>query len=196
MFGALALSAACASSAPHHYGQFDDLAPRVTPAPGQRSPNNLTVQLGRAANVAVFLVVPGRPTLLLYPSDSTQSGYVEAGTHVIPTTCAKLAPLDSARIANRRPQQPGGTRPTGQQRGARGGSLGADSPVTCGSTQHGYLLMFASQQPLPYATLLNSVAGLSVPIEDDDALNTVTKLVRERTRTTGPWAAYATDFPP
>jgi hypothetical protein len=39
------------------------------------------------------------------------------------------------------------------------------------------------------------VAGLSIPIEDDDALNTVTKLIRESTHTTGPWAAYATEYP-
>jgi hypothetical protein len=40
------------------------------------------------------------------------------------------------------------------------------------------------------------VAGVSVPISDSDALNTVTKLIRETTHTTGPWAACATDYPP
>jgi len=35
-----------------------------------------------------------------------------------------------------------------------------------------------------------------VPIDDTDALNTVTKLVRQTTKTTGRWAAFATDFPP
>jgi hypothetical protein len=57
-------------------------------------------------------------------------------------------------------------------------------------------LIYASQDPLPYATLSSRVAGISVPIDDTDALNTVTKLIRETTRTTGRWAAFATDFPP
>jgi hypothetical protein len=193
-FTAVALLAGCASSAPHHFGQFDDLSPKVTPTQGERSPNHLTVQLARPANVAVFLVVPGRPTMLLYPADSAQNGYVEAGIHVISTTCASIALSDSSRRM-RRPQQPNGTRPTNQNRGSRG-PLGPEVPMTCGSALRGYLLMYASQQPLPYASLVSGVAGLTVPIEDNDALNTVTKLVRERTHTSGPWAAYATDFPP
>jgi hypothetical protein len=49
---------------------------------------------------------------------------------------------------------------------------------------------------MPYHTLATRVAGLSVPIDDEDALNTVTKLIRETTQVSGPWAAYATDFPP
>ena len=78
----------------------------------------------------------------------------------------------------------------------RRGSIGRDTLPAFGFNQRGYLLIYASQQPLPYATLKTRVAGLSVPIADDDALNTVTKLVRETTHTTGPWAAFSTDFPP
>jgi hypothetical protein len=40
------------------------------------------------------------------------------------------------------------------------------------------------------------VNGVTIPIEDDDALNTVTKLIRETTHSTGTWAAYAAEFPP
>jgi hypothetical protein len=58
------------------------------------------------------------------------------------------------------------------------------------------LLIYAAQDPLPYATLSSRVAGISVPIDDTDALNTVMKLVRQTTKTTGRWAAFATDFPP
>ncbi len=92
-------------------------------------------------------------------------------------------------------------------RGGTPGGGGVISPAGRGSMQrdslglgilggHGYLLMYASQQPLPYDILTTRVSGLSIPIDDDDALTTVTKLIRERTHTTGAWSAYATDFPP
>ena len=61
---------------------------------------------------------------------------------------------------------------------------------------HGYLLIYASQEPLSYNTLQTRVSGLSIPIEDDDALNTVTKLIRGTTKANGPWAAFASEFPP
>jgi hypothetical protein len=149
------------------------------------------VQLARPANVAVFLVVPGRATVLLFPADSTQSEYVEQGSHLVQTAAAKGALSDTSRLV-RLPQ--GGNRQP--SRAGRTGGFPRDSVGTFGFNQHGYLLMFASQQPMPYHTLATRVAGLSVPIDDDDALNTVTKLIRETTQVTGPWAAYATDFPP
>lgn len=49
---------------------------------------------------------------------------------------------------------------------------------------------------MPYLALSTRVSGISIPIEDNDALNTVTKLIRQTTKTDGPWAAFATDFPP
>ena len=190
----LATLAACASNKPHQYGQYNDLAPRVAATPGERMPLHVTVQLGRPANVAVFLVVPGRATLLLFPEDSTQNAYVESGSHLVETSLAKAGiTTDSSRLNRLPAQRPMGGR--GQVIG-RNGRNGRDTVPTFGFNQHGYLLMYASQQPLSYATLQKRVAGLSVPIADDDALNTVTKLIRETTGTTGPWAAYSTDFPP
>ncbi len=191
---AVAVLAGCASSAPRQYGQYNDLAPKVAATQGERMPQHITVQLGRPANVAVFLVVPGRATVLLFPEDSTESGFVEAGSHLVATSLAKVA-LDTSRLA-RRPAQgtPGGRPPVQGQRGRA--QNGRDTLPAFGFNQHGYLLIYASQQPLPYKILATRVAGLTVPIEDDDALNTVTKLVRERTQTIGPWAAFSTDFPP
>jgi hypothetical protein len=174
---------ACAASQPHTYGAYPELSPVVTPQPGERTPRHLTLQLARPANVAVFMVVPGRGSQLLFPVDSTQNGHVDAGTHVIETSLARL-PLDTSR-AERRP--PPGNRSMGG-RGIRDTSLAMATS--------GYLLVYASEQPLPYNILATKVSGISIPIEDDDALNTVTKLIRETTRTTGTWAAYATDFPP
>jgi hypothetical protein len=175
---------ACTTSQPHTFGAYPELSPVVTPQPGERTPRHLTVQLAKPANVAVFMVVPGRGSQLLFPADSMQSAHVDAGTHVIETSLARL-PLDTSRVVRRPPP---GTRPSMGGRGMRDTSLAMAS--------NGYLLVYASEQPLPYNILATKVSGISIPIDDDDALNTVTKLIRETTRTTGTWAAYATDFPP
>jgi hypothetical protein len=189
MYAALA---GCASSGPAHFGQYNDLAPKVAATKGERVPLHLTVQLAKPANVAVFLVAPGRASTLLFPQDSTQPGFVEAGAHLVETSFAKGGTLaDSSRMIRR----PGEPQPT-QQQGNRNNRNGRSDLPTFGFNQHGYLLIYASQDPLPYATLASKVAGISVPIDDTDALNTVTKLVRATTHTTGRWAAFATDFPP
>jgi hypothetical protein len=190
----LAMLTACGASRPHTFGSYDALSPRITPKEGERTPQHVTVELARPANVAVFLVVPGRGSQLLFPADSTQSGYIEAGSHTVETSLARLAlGSDSSRLMRRPgdPPVPAGQRPTGAR-----GRTGRDSLSAFGAGIRGYLLVYASQAPLPYSTLYTRVHGISIPIEDDDALNTVTKLIRETTRTTGPWAAYATDFPP
>ena len=90
----------------------------------------------------------------------------------------------------------GRTQPAGRNRQTAARGRGSDSP-TFGFNQRGYLLIYASQEPLPYTTLSSTrVSGISVPIEDNDALNTVTKLIRQTTQDHGPWAAFATDYPP
>jgi hypothetical protein len=195
---AAVVAAGCASSAPHQFGQYNNLGPKVAATRGEAMPQHVTVQLDRPANIAVFLVVPGRASVLLFPGDSTDDGHIQAGSHLLSTSLAGVTITDSARL-NRRP-------PTGSSngRGGVGGNQGRGGRTTTGRdtlpgfgfNQHGYLLIFAAQQPLPYKTLATRVAGLSVPIDDDDAINTVTKLVRERTGLTGTWAAYSTDFPP
>jgi hypothetical protein len=180
---------ACASNKPHTFGSYDALAPKVTPQAGERTPRHLTVELSKGANVAIFLVVPGRGSRLLFPADSMAPGFLAAGSHVVETTDLRGALSDTSALI-RRPAQPGqGGQPQ------RAGRNSADINGGFGLT-HGYLLLYASQDPLPYGILSTRVAGISIPIEDDDALNTVTKLIRSTTRTTGQWAAYATDFPP
>jgi hypothetical protein len=189
----LAALAGCATGGPHHFGQYADLSPKVASQAGERLPQHLTVQVGRPANVAVFLVVPGRGSTLLFPADSIQSGFVEAGSHLVETTLGRAALSDTSKLIRQtqRQQGPRGTRPTSGGRG-----FGRDSVPTLGYNQHGYLLIFASQSAMPYSVLSTRVSGISIPIEDSDALNTVTKLIRQSTKQNGPWAAFATDFPP
>jgi hypothetical protein len=185
------LLGACMGGGPHFFGQYRDISPKVALPQGERSPRHLTVQLARPANVAVFLVVPGTASRLLFPQDSTQSQYIEAGSHLVETSLANGSLSDTSRLI-RLPNQ--SNRPTN---GRRNSGYPRDSmPLPMGFNDHGFLLIYASQEPLPYATLKSRVAGVSVPISDSDALNTVTKLIRETTHTTGPWAAYASDYPP
>jgi hypothetical protein len=190
---AAAILAACASAKPHVFGEFNDLSPRVAPVQGERIPQHLTVQLGRPANVAVFYVVPGRGSTLLFPQDSTATQYVEAGSHLVQTAQAGMTMSDTSRLM--RVPAGGGARPQGGRTQNRGG-FGRDSLPMPMFNQRGYLLVFASQQPLAYKTLTSRVAGISIPIDDDDALNTVIKLIRETTQINGPWAAFASDAPP
>jgi hypothetical protein len=184
--------AACASAKPHVFGEFNDLSPRVAPVQGERIPQHLTVQLGRPANVAVFYVVPGRGSTLLFPQDSTAAQYVEAGSHLVQTAQAGMPMSDTSRLM--RIPAGGGARPQGGRTQNRG--FGRDSLPMPMFNQRGYLLVFASQQPLAYKALTSRVAGISIPIDDDDALNTVIKLIRETTQINGPWAAFASDYPP
>jgi hypothetical protein len=197
MFPAVAFFAACASSAPKTFGNYHDLAPLVQATQGERAPQHLTVQLNRPANVAVFLVTPGNRSLLLFPADSNQSGFIDGGSHLVETSVARQTLSDTSRLI-RRPGQAGTGVPPQANRGGRGGNnrgFPRDSSLGYSGALRGYLLVYASQDPLPYSILSSRVGGISVPIEDQDALNTVTKLIRESTHTTGPWAAYATEFP-
>lgn len=186
-----AASVACAAAKPHTYGAYNDLTPKVSPKSGERVPQHVTIDIARAANVAVFFVVPGRASQLLFPADSTQSGFVQAGAHEVETSVARLALTDSARLL-RRPSQPGvnPNDPRQQQRGRAGGF--SDNSIL----NRGYLLIYASPDSLPYSVLVSRVNGVTIPIEDSEALSTVTKLIRETTHTTGTWAAYATEFSP
>jgi hypothetical protein len=195
----LVIVASCVHSAPHVYGQYNDLAPKVAGAPGERTPRHLTVQLAKPANVAVFLVVPGRGSRLLFPMDSTQSQYVEAGSHLVETAASTATLSDTSHLS----RLPGTNPPPQGQRGQgrngnrqSGFSRDSSMGLGVGFNQRGYLLIYASQQPLSYSLLNTRVAGLSIPSDDDDALNTVWKLIRSVTQTSGPWAASAAEFPP
>lgn len=172
------------------FGQYPQLSPKVTATKGERLPVHLTVSLTQPSNVAVFLVVPGRGSTLLYPADSTESTRMDAGSHAVVTSLSKAMVSDSMRLMRRPTQQP---RVTGQR---RPGQTGRDSLPSFGFNQHGYLLLFATPDSLSYKALSQRVSGISIPIDDDDALNTVAKLIRETNHVTGAWAGYATDFPP
>ena len=188
------LLVACGGTTIRQYGQYETLGPRVSPTPNERVPLHVNVELARPANVAVFYVVPGRVTTLLFPDDSTRSTQLAAGTHQLTTSFARqTAASDSLRNTRRLPSgQPPIT-------GAPGHRSPRDSSAILGSSMlgaHSFLLVFASEEPLSYSALSTKVAGISIPIDDTEALNTVAKLARETAKAGRPWAAFATEFNP
>jgi hypothetical protein len=182
---------ACGGTTLRQYGQYEAIGPRVAPVPNERAPLHVTVELAHPANVAVFFVIPGRPSMLLFPDDSTRSTQLAAGTHQLSTSFARqTATADSLRNTRRLPA--GQPPPTpGRQR--------RDSAAMMGMSALGarsFLLVFASEEPLSYSALSTKVAGISIPIDDTEALNTVAKLARETTKSGRTWAAFATEFNP
>ena len=158
--------------------------------------NISTVQVGRPANVAVFLVVPGRGSTLLFPADSMQSGFVEAGSHLVETAFGRNALSDTSKLI-RRPQDPTGSagHAADVQRSAMARRTTTRPDVRLQSARLPADLRVARARCRTRSCRRES-SGISIPIEDDDALNTVTKLIRQSTKQNGPWAAFATDFPP
>ncbi len=187
----IAASAACAAPKPHTFGAYNDLGPKVSAASGQRSPRTITVGLNRPANVAVFLVVPGRGSQLLFPADSTQSPHLESGSHTVTTALARTN-ADTSRNARRPNQQ----EPNNGRQGRSANGRGNFDPSNGAGTTRGYLLVFATQDSLPYTTLEKSAGDSSTAFYVADALKTDTNLFRQQPTATGQWAAYATEFTP
>lgn len=195
---ALAALAACASTPPRQYGQYSALQPRfATVGKEGTRPDTLTVTLTQAANVAVLFVVPGRGATLVYPADSTTSNHLNGGTERIAVKFPKAPARDS--ILRRRAAE----RTTDRRRGGRSG---ANTPLTrdtmprfladtsLGLASGGYLLMLASPSPLSYSAIRRRTEGVSIPLDDDEALNTVVKLVRGTLPEGSAWAALSKEI--
>lgn len=185
--------AACAGTVIRQFGEYTAFSPRVSAPNNQPRPTKVTVQLARPANIAVFLVTPGRAPTLLYPADSTQSTYVDAGTHEVTTALAKRpATRDTSRLI-RRPSEGQTSRGGIGQRGGTRDTL-PQSMMDRRLAATSYLLIYASEEPLSFKTLTTKVEGLTIPAEDNEALNTVAKLIHGTQQGTGPWAAWATEM--
>lgn len=190
-------AAACGPAKPNTYGDYASLRPVVTLRPKEKPLSHFTVSLAEPASIALFYVVPGVGARLVFPTDSTTSNVVAAGTHELTGQFPRAINRDSvfaarARSARQRPN--GGRRDTaGTRTDTR---IGGDSAGTIGMTTFsdlGYLLLVTSPSPLTYQALHRHVEGLSIPAEDDPALNTVVKLVRATLPEGAKWAAYATE---
>ena len=156
---------------------------RITAVDSALPPTSVTLQLDQPGSAIVLLVAPGHSATLLYPGDSTTDNRLSAGTHVLRIQIPEyLVQTDSQRAAAMARVRDSGfsarrTRPRGVL------PLLPTTPT--------YLLVVTSPQPLSFTRVREKTAGVSIPIEDMEALNAVAKAVKG-TLTSEPreWAGY------
>jgi hypothetical protein len=190
----LALAAGACASGPaiHRLGDYATLQPLFSLPPNEKSPTRITVNLASPAYVAVLFVVPGRGTAIVYPVDSTTNNRVSTGQSIPIRFSERPFNRDSMLAAIRRQQQGGGrvtARDTSRDT-IRFGSLRDPSPA---ASPIGYLLLVASPDSISYPMLRRRIEGVSIPIDDTEALSTVMKLVKATLRDGSPLAGYAQD---
>jgi hypothetical protein len=187
------LVAACASAPkPRQLGQYNSLTPRLAVVDSERPPRNLTVDLGAPASVVVVYVAPGRSTRIVYPADSMSAPRLAAGSQRITATWPRpRTSLDSARRDSIARANPPRTRRDSIARANMGRPGMALPDPEAGLAPTGYLLLFATPGPLPYAEVRRKVEGVTTPLDVDEALNAIAKQVRSTLDPSAPWAGYA-----
>ncbi|HEY2378510.1 MAG TPA: hypothetical protein VGH98_21195 [Gemmatimonadaceae bacterium] len=195
---ALVVTTAACSSGPEirKLGDYGTVAPLFTTPQNEKTPTQITVNLARPSYVTALYVVPGRGAVIVFPTDTAMNTHVDAGQHTIPVQFRERAfNRDSMFAAIRRQQQgrnPNPSQPPPVFRDtARRDSVryGSDSGTTSrglgplrepgpGASPIGYLLLVASPTEIPLAGLRHRVNGVTIPIDDDEALSTVMKLVK------------------
>lgn len=189
--------AACAANHPERsLGDLSGIAPRIDLLPGEMPPRHLTFTLSHAASVAVLYVVPGQGAMLIYPADTLEkSAPLEAGEHTVLANFSRLkSPLhadsarklaaDSAKKSARRARDFGAGGP-----GVQGAGWYREEEGALGPT--GYLLLVATDAPMDPRSIRQKLAGVTIPLPEDDALNSVGKLVRSSTGGNVAWAGVA-----
>ncbi len=143
---------------------------RIAAVDSAHPPQNVTLQLDRPGSAMVILVAPGHSATLLFPSDSTTDNRLSAGTHVLRIQIPEyLVQTDSQRAAAIARTRDSGfsarrTRPRGTM------PLLPSTPT--------YLLVVTSPQQLSFSKVREKTAGVSIPLEDMEALNAVAKAVK------------------
>lgn len=178
---------ACAGTPkPKVFGPAPSMAPSVELANGERLPMHIKVVQPQSSYLSVFYVVPGEGTQLLYPTDSSGSKLVPAGEQQLTTAFATKPTNDTTRLLRRPARQT--DRSQQQQNEGRGGGYGM--------MQESFILVYAANDSLAYKTLAERVIGVTVPGYNDEAFNTVTKLIRTASTGNGSWSAIAVSAKP
>ena len=182
--------AACASGG--ETGRLGDYAvhsPTLATIKGETRPTHLDVNLTSPGYVAVLFVIPGRGASLIYPGDSATVNRLPAGTQAITTTFSDRSKLIDTTFFRGLPQRDSSRnrqRPTDEERQRRTNRSFDPSTIE----REGYLLMIVTGDALNYATVARRIDGVTIPAEDEEALNTVAKLVVGTTARNRPWSAY------
>lgn len=187
---AAALAGCAGNPRPKTFGTAAELTPTVEILGNDRLPLHLRIEMPHAAQVAAFYVVPGEGTQLLYPADSSGSKTLPAGVQEISTAFAARALNDSSRLL-RRPQR---AAPPVDATGIPQGGSSVNESRANGIQEAGFVLVYVSRDSLEYKTLNERVIGVSLPGYQDEAFNTITKLLRNAATGTGPWTAIAVPF--
>jgi hypothetical protein len=201
LFLLVASVSACASGPTiKRLGDYSSSQPLFTAASTPKTPREITVNLKSPSYVSVLYVVPGRGAVIVYPTDSATNTRVASGQHTVPVYFTETPfNRDSMFIAARREGMGGGTRVPRVRRdtlprdSARAG-LGPLREPGPGASPIGYLLLVAAPSPIPYTMLERRVNGITIPIEDDEALSTVMKLVKSALPEGTPVAGYAQEL--
>jgi len=195
-----AVAVGCGPRKPTTYGDVATLHPSFALVPNEKPLQHFTVSVAQPASIALFYVVPGIGARMVYPTDSTTDNTIQPGSHELTGRFPRAINRDSLFAARRR-----GGRPT-PQRSPRDTAgrvqpnpgadyrLNADSAGTIGMNtfnDQGYLLLVTSPSKLSYSDLRRHIEGITIPAEDDGALNTVVKLVRATLPEGSKWAAFS-----
>jgi len=175
----LSIFFALACAKPVTFGPLDGGSanyPSITAVDSAHPPKSVSVKLDRDAYVVVMLVAVGHSATLLYPRDSITDNRKSAGTHelafAIPTT---LVRIDSAKTdQNVRSQQ---RFDSANRARTRNRATGIALPPLLASTP-AYLLVITSPQELSYTRVRDKTVGVSIPIQETEALNAIGKAVK------------------
>lgn len=195
----LLIAAASCTSAPaaHRLGEYDALQPMFTTPQSEKTPTQMTVNLRDPGFAAVLFVVPGRGSALVYPSDSVMSNHLESGRTVIPIRFTEQPFNRDSVLAVLNRRRDGNTRRLPRDSAARDSALSRigslRDPGPAGSPI-GYLLLVASRDSIPYSMLKRRVENVTIPIDDDEALSTVMKLVKASIREGATLSGYAAEL--
>ena len=203
---------ACASGPEiRKLGDYPVVQPLFTTPANQKTPSEITVNLARPSYVAALFVVPGRGAVIVYPTDTTADTHLDAGAHTIPVHFAERPFNRDSMLAmlGRRNQGPGRggnpspvprvrpdtiPRDTARIRSDSGPVSSGFRDASPGASPIGYLLLVASPAQISYASLRRRVNGITIPIDDDEALSTVMKLVKSTLPDGTQLAGYAKEL--
>ena len=166
---------ACASS-PNAgaLGEGSSQLPRIVGVDTAYPPRGLSVQLQQPAYVAVLLVASGHSATLLFPRDSITTNQRTAGTHFLAFEVPEfLVQSDSQRATAILARRDSGRANAARARAQRPRAVAPLLPTT-----PTYLLVVTSPQPLAFQRIIEKTAGVSIPVDDMEALNAVSKAVK------------------
>lgn len=156
---------------------------RITAVDSALPPRQLSVQLDQPGYAAVILVAPGHSATILYPADSATDNRLAAGSHTLRFQIPEmLVQTDSQRMAAiTRTRDSGFSARRARPRGMT--PLSPSTPT--------YLLVFTSPQQLSLERMREKTTGVSIPIDDMEALNAIAKAMKS-TLASEPreWAGY------